>query len=489
MNNQFRILVLIYFAVLVDFGVVIAVAKKIPKLRTNTITNCNEHAKTIHKDDDGPGEPLILTPFLKAGNVNEARDLSFVQNITDVVSYSGYFTVNEKYNSNMFFWFFPAAFNPGKAPVVVWLQGGPGATSLFGLFVEHGPFSVDGNNNLQLRNTAWSLTHSVIYFDNPVATGFSFTEDDEGYAKNQEDVARDLYEALLQFFMVFPEYRSRDFYVMGESYAGKYVPALSYKIHTENRKFPVHPINFKGMLVGDGLSDPITMMYYGDYLYNVGLIDQHQKLYFEQEEAKIRDYIRKEKWMDAFKTFDSLILCALTGPGECYFENATGFQFHYNILISSFPADQDYFADYVQLDHVRRSLHVGNTSFVHLNKKVKMFLREDMLKSVKPWLEELLDAEEGYKILYYSGQLDVIVANTNTDRMLRHLKWNGAEEFAEAPRKIWRVGGTNNVAGYVKTTKNFTHLLFRNAGHMSPKDQPKHAFDMLNRFTSGKLFA
>jgi len=120
--------------------------------------------------------------------------------------------------------------------------------------------------------------------------------------------------------------------------------------------------------------------------------------------------------------------------------------------------------------------------------KVETYLREDMYKSVKPWIEELLDAKESYKILIYSGQLDIIVANTLTDNFVKLLKWNGAAEFANATRKVWRVGG-KDVAGYVKTTKNFTQLLFRNAGHMVPTDQPKWAFDMINRFTAGKPFA
>lgn len=55
------------------------------------------------------GEPLILTPLIQAGKIEKARKLSRVTNFTSIESYSGYFTVNETYNSNMFFWFFPAA--------------------------------------------------------------------------------------------------------------------------------------------------------------------------------------------------------------------------------------------------------------------------------------------------------------------------------------------------------------------------------------------
>lgn len=74
--------------------------------------------------------------------------------------------------------------------------------------------------------------------------GFSFTGRDECYARDQTNVADDLYEALLQFFQLFPQYQKSDFYATGESYAGKYVPAISYKIHTANPSAK-QKINFK----------------------------------------------------------------------------------------------------------------------------------------------------------------------------------------------------------------------------------------------------
>lgn len=52
-------------------------------------------------------------------------------------------------------------------------------------------------------------------------SGFSYTKSDAGYARSEKDVARDLYEALIQFYTLFPEYQTRDFYVTGESYAGE----------------------------------------------------------------------------------------------------------------------------------------------------------------------------------------------------------------------------------------------------------------------------
>ena len=79
------------------------------------------------------------------------------------------------------------------------------------------------------------------------------------------------------------------------------MPAISYKIHTENQKSPQIQINFKGMAIGDGFSDPVNMLNYGDYLYNIGLLDENEKLYFEQEEDKARNFIQQKQWTNAFE--------------------------------------------------------------------------------------------------------------------------------------------------------------------------------------------
>lgn len=98
-----------------------------------------------YTDGGDPGDPLYLTDLIRKGNLEDAKRLATV-NHTDMnaiaPSYSGYLTVDKRFQSNMFFWYFPASLEPITAPVVLWLQGGPGASSLFGLFSENGPFVV-----------------------------------------------------------------------------------------------------------------------------------------------------------------------------------------------------------------------------------------------------------------------------------------------------------------------------------------------------------
>ncbi|KAM3873372.1 putative serine carboxypeptidase CPVL [Diretmus argenteus] len=429
-----------------------------------------------------PGAPLFLTPYLEKGAIDEARKLSLVGPLpgANVKSYAGYLTVNKKYNSNLYFWFFPAQERPETAPVLLWLQGGPGGTSMFGLFVEHGPYVVHKNLTVSFREYAWTSRYSVVYIDNPVGTGFSFTDDDRGFAQNQDDVGRDLYSALTQFFQIFPEYQSNEFYATGESYAGKYVPAIGYYIHKNNPTAKVK-INFKGMAIGDGLCDPEVMLGgYAEFLYQTGMIDELQREYVVQQTDIGVQLIQQQKWVEAFLVFDSLLNGDMD-PYPSFFQNATGCSNYFNYLSCKEPEDQEYFSQFVTLAEVRRSIHVGNLTF-NDGSKVEKHLLQDVMKSIKPWLEVLMD---NYRVLMYSGQLDVIVAAPLTERFLRTMNWTGASDYKTAPRFHWKVQPTDTeVAGYVRQVQEFYQVIIRGGGHILPYDQPERSFDMIDRFLS-----
>ncbi|XP_034951298.1 venom serine carboxypeptidase [Chelonus insularis] len=446
----------------------------------NPYPKLKEYPIGEHED---AGSPLFLTPYIKDGKIDEARKQATVQHpqMLDVGSYAGYLTVNEGYNSNMFFWFFPAKMNPKNAPVVLWLQGGPGASSLFGLFTENGPFRVIQNKTLQMRKYSWSISHNLLYIDNPVGTGYSFTDKDDGYAKNETQVGQDLYIALIQFFQMFPELQSNDFFVTGESYAGKYVPAISYTIHQNNPKGKIK-INLKGLAMGNGLTDPVNQFLYGDYLYQLGLIDFNGRDQFHVLEEKGRSLINQSKYDEAFEVFNKLLDGDLNSP-PTLFQNLTGFNFYFNYLHTKDTNESDWMAEWVQSIDARRAIHVGNISYTMENGKVEEHLKGDITRSQA---DKVAILAQNYRVLIYNGQLDIIVAYPLTENYLKHLNWPKANEWQKATRKVWKV--KNEIAGYAKTVGYLTEVLVRNAGHMVPADQPEWALDLITRFTHNKPF-
>ncbi|KAH8033780.1 hypothetical protein HPB51_016235 [Rhipicephalus microplus] len=108
------------------------------------------------------------------------------------------------------------------------MQGGHGTSSLLGFFNEHVPYylSEDGNE-AAFRDLTWAKRYWMLYVDQPVGTGYSYTENDAGYTHNQTEVGPDMFEFLQLFFMMFGDLAENDFYIAGELYAASSMASAS----------------------------------------------------------------------------------------------------------------------------------------------------------------------------------------------------------------------------------------------------------------------
>ncbi|XP_019365282.1 PREDICTED: lysosomal protective protein-like, partial [Gavialis gangeticus] len=123
--------------------------------------------------------------------------------------------------------FVEAQSSPETRPLVLWLNGGPGCSSMDGLLTEHGPFLVQPDGaSLRYNDYAWNQVANVLYLESPLGVGFSYS-DDKQYTTNDTEVAHNNYLALKEFLRLFPEYSNNDLYLTGESYAGIYIPTLA----------------------------------------------------------------------------------------------------------------------------------------------------------------------------------------------------------------------------------------------------------------------
>lgn len=197
---------------------------------------------------------FLLTSFLLGSNAAVEKD-----KITSLPGwdgplpsnmYSGYLKAG---NSRLFYWYVESESTATKnVPLTVWFNGGPGCSSLGGFLTENGPFKTDGTN-LQLSEFRWSLFTNMLWFENPVGVGFSYSKTLD-YNTGDDATANDNLLALEDFFRKYPELIPNDLHFAGESYGGIYIPMLAQKLlQAQDGKTWKGPI-LKGIAVGNGCS-------------------------------------------------------------------------------------------------------------------------------------------------------------------------------------------------------------------------------------------
>ena len=187
-----------------------------------------------------------------AANTN-ADDTKHIFN-TDDKWKTGFVNI-DTHNDDIFYWVFESRDAPSTDPLVMWLTGGPGCASEIALFFENGPyqFTSPTDSTIKSNPNSWNSFANLLYVDQPIGTGYS--KGGVHDARSEEEVAADMAIMLKGFIEQNPEYKNRDFYITGESYAGHYVPAIAYYLLTTATDVE---LNLKGIAIGNGLTDPFA---------------------------------------------------------------------------------------------------------------------------------------------------------------------------------------------------------------------------------------
>ena len=142
--------------------------------------------------------------------------------------YSGYLDVNQTTKS-LHYVFIESLRNPATDPILIWFNGGPGCSSLLGLFAEHGPFVFDDGETIIKPNPyPWNINASLLYLESPAGVGFSWAGSPDEYLHSDMSQSEDAFAALRNFYLAFPERRNNSLFITGESYAGVYAPYLAW---------------------------------------------------------------------------------------------------------------------------------------------------------------------------------------------------------------------------------------------------------------------
>ncbi|KAL3634732.1 hypothetical protein CASFOL_021786 [Castilleja foliolosa] len=187
--------------------------------------------------------------------------------------YSGYITVDEKRERSYFYYFVEAETKiPASKPLVLWLNGGPGCSSLgYGAFRENGPFRPTSQDGILVRNNySWNKVANMLYLESPAGVGFSYSNNKSFYNYvNDCMTAEDNFNFLKKWLLKYPEFKKAKFFITGESYAGHYAPQLANLIIDSKPKL----INLQGLAIGNPLLDFNTdFNSVSEYLWSHGVI-------------------------------------------------------------------------------------------------------------------------------------------------------------------------------------------------------------------------
>ncbi|KAJ6386771.1 hypothetical protein OIU78_016656 [Salix suchowensis] len=164
--------------------------------------------------------------------------------------FSGYVTVDGIKNRALFYYFVEAELDQASKPLVLWLNGGPGCSSLgVGAFSENGPFRPNGR--VLIRNEhSWNREANMLYLETPVGVGFSYATDSSSYVAVDDEATGT---------------------ILWESYAGHYIPQLAKLMVEINRKEKL--FNLKGIALGNPVLEFATdLNSRAEYFWSHGLI-------------------------------------------------------------------------------------------------------------------------------------------------------------------------------------------------------------------------
>ncbi|KAB5551679.1 hypothetical protein DKX38_008990 [Salix brachista] len=433
--------------------------------------------------------------FLTAGSISEAEKIEALpgQPKVSFQHYAGYITIDEKQKRALFYYFAEAEIDPATKPLVLWLNGGPGCSSIgAGAFCEHGPFKPSGE--ILLKNDySWNKEANMLYLESPAGVGFSYSANDSFYSYVTDEItAQDNLVFLERWFGEFPEYKGRAFFITGESYAGHYVPQLAQLIVQSKEKF-----NLKGIAIGNPLLEFNTdFNSRAEFYWSHGLISddtyeifttvcnysqirrQYQSGSLSLPCSAVNSLVSREvsKYVDAYDV--TLDVCLPSIESQSRVLNKMEYTGTIDVCV------EDETIKYLNRKDVMEALHaqlVGVDQWTVCSDVVRYEMKNLEIPTV-PLLAKLV--KSGIRVHVYSGDQDSVIPLTGTRTLVKGL----AKELGlntTVPYRTWFQG--KQVAGWTQVYGDIlSFATIRGASHEAPFSQPERSFVLFSAFLEGK---
>ncbi|KAK3042506.1 hypothetical protein RJ639_000230 [Escallonia herrerae] len=378
--------------------------------------------------------------------------------------FSGYVTVDEKKQRALFYYFADSETDPVSKHLILWLNGGPGCSSLgVGAFSENGPFRPNGQ--VLVRNEySWNTEANMLYLETPVGVGFSYSTDTSSIVTINDEIT------------------------------GHYVPQLAKLMIRSNKRQKM--FNLKGIALGNPVLEFATdFNSRAEFFWSHGLVsDSTYKMF-----SSVCNYSRyvSEYYRDSVSPVCSRIMSEVSRETSRFVDK---YDVTLDVCISSVFAQskaispqqvmekidvcvEDETVNYLNRQDVRKALHARLVG-VRKWDVCSNILDYEVLNVEIPTISIVgLLVKEGVPVLIYSGDQDSVIPLTGSRSLVHGL----AKELGlniTVPYRVWfegqQVGGWTQVYGNI-----LSFATIRGASHEAPFSQPERSLVLFKSFLKG----
>ncbi|KAL8821330.1 MAG: hypothetical protein Q9191_007327, partial [Dirinaria sp. TL-2023a] len=469
------------------------VGKSLPKPAQLASRERNDFSRLNHIEKRQSSNGSYLNPNTAKYAVNGSGipDVDF-----DIgESYAGLLPISSSLNETreLYFWFFPSSNPAASDEITIWLNGGPGCSSLEGLLQENGPFLWQYGTFKPFRNEwTWVNLTNMVWVEQPVGTGFSQGTPD---ATSEADVAREFLGFFKNFVDLFGLH-NRKVFIAGESYAGYYVPYIADAMLNTNDTtyYGVDSIMiYDPSTSTDTVQEEIPAVAFVDYWS--GLFSLNAS--FTAEIHERADSCGYTEFLDKYLVFppsgplpdppnssapgcdvwtDIYYAVSLINPCFDIYQVATTCPLLWDVL--GFPGSFDYLPDgasiYFNRSDVQAAINAPPTNWEECT-STDVFINntDNSLPSGLSVLPSVI--ERLNRTIIGHGMLDYILIANGTLLMIQNMTWNGAQGFQTAPAdeffvpyhsesSLSSLGGAG-VFGTTHTERGLTFVTVDLSGH------------------------
>ncbi|KAF0698428.1 Aste57867_10957 [Aphanomyces stellatus] len=408
----------------------------------------------------------------------------------------GYVSLHESRSHYFYALFESRSKHRATDPLIIYLEGGPGASSLWTMFNHNGPCTIGSDLNSTTYNPySWTSNANVLWLDQPTGVGFSHGLHQHSHRRDV-DIGPLVYGFLLSWLRDHPAYMSRPLFIAGHLFGGYLAPAAAhYILAQEANTSQESTINLSGIIIASGITDAIVQYpslvdVVAANAYNLTLVQTNQLETFRASAAKLKHLLvacqatskdSDTACVGAISVWETELLDPILHISHAKMRDLLDMR---QTCIPTCPdrgrAETD---EFLNLPSVQALLQV-NRSFATMRPSILAAFAAVRAKSAIQFVAPLL--AQGVRVLAFAGDADLVVPWTGVDAWTRQLEWLGAKAFNDDAASVAPLVVDGKVTGEVRSTAaGLSAVRVDKAGNVVSLDQPAVALALVTRFVHG----